>query len=100
MLKHIVTFKLKGTTEQRLSVAKEFKEALLSLPSQIEALQSMEVGINCNPEENWDIVLTAIVKDLDDLAVYANHPLHLKAASIIKDWKEDRACVDYEFTED
>lgn len=97
MIKHIVTFKLKGSHEERHKVASEFKEALLELPQKIECLKSIEVGINCNPEEKWDLVLTAVVADMHDLQSYANNPHHLKAASIIKDFKEDRACVDFEF---
>lgn len=97
MIKHIVTFKLKGSEFERKLAASKFRNALMALPERIEQLKSMEVGINCNPDEHWDIVLTAIVKDLHDLSIYARHPLHLEAASIIKDFKEDRSCVDYEF---
>ena len=49
MVKHIVTFQLTGTPEERLQVATKFKEALLALPKVIEPLQSIEVGINENP---------------------------------------------------
>lgn len=95
MIKHIVSFKLKGTESEKLSKAQEFKEALEALPGKIESLKSIEVGINCNPAETWDVVLTALVDDMEGLEHYANHPLHLAAAAIIKDCKEDRACVDY-----
>lgn len=96
MIKHIVSFKLKGTPEKRMEAATKFKEALMALPSQIECLKSMEVGINSNPDEHWDLVLIAQVENMDDLQTYATHPLHVKAASIIKDCKEDRACIDYQ----
>ena len=59
MVKHIVTFKLKGTKEERADIARKFKSALEALPEQIEVLQSIEVGINENPAENWDVVLIA-----------------------------------------
>ena len=95
MVKHIVTFKLSGTAEERLKVAKSFKEALLALPSQIEVLKSMEVGINENPAEDWDVVLTAVVPTMADVAVYATHPAHVAAASLLAGHKESRACVDY-----
>ena len=97
MIKHIVTFKLKGTPEERLDAASKFRDALMALPEKIDCLRSMEVGINCNPAEKWDIVLTAVVDNMEDLDKYATHPLHIAAASIIKDCKDDRACVDYEF---
>ena len=95
MVKHIVTFKLKGDSDTRLRIAKEFGKALLALPEVIDCLESMEVGINENPSEDWDIVLTAIVPTMDDVEVYAKHPAHLAAAAIIAPHKESRACVDY-----
>lgn len=97
MVKHIVTFKLKGTDAERQNAAFKFKEALLSLPERIEVLKSIEVGINQNPSESWDVVLTAIVPSMSDVEVYAKHPAHVAAAAIIADCKEARACVDYEF---
>ncbi|MDE6049424.1 MAG: Dabb family protein [Paramuribaculum sp.] len=97
MVKHIVTFKLSGTPAERLSYATKFKEALEALPSKISVLESIEVGINSNPAEDWDIVLTAVVPTMSDVAVYAKHPDHVAAAAIIAPVKESRACVDYEF---
>lgn len=51
MVKHIVTFKLAGSPEERRLVAESFRDALMALPEQIDVLQSMEVGINENPSE-------------------------------------------------
>ena len=95
MTKHIVMFKLQGCDELRRETALRFKTALEALPSQIDVLQSIEVALNENPAEDWDIVLTAIVPTMADVATYAQHPAHLAAASIIKDVKQLRACVDY-----
>jgi hypothetical protein len=97
MVKHIVSFKLKGSAEERRAVASKFRDALMALPEQIEVLQSMEVGLNENPAEDWDVVLIAIVAKMEDVEVYAKHPAHVAAASILKDNKELRACVDYNF---
>lgn len=97
MVKHIVMFKLSGTPQERLEVAGKFKETLLALPGQIDVLRSMEVGINENPAEKWDVVLTAVVPTMADVAVYANHPAHIAAAGLLAGHKEDRGCVDYEF---
>ena len=95
MVKHIVTFKLSGSTEERAAVALRFAEALKALPGQIECLESIEVGINENPAEDWDVVLTATLPSLADVAVYAAHQAHVAAASIIAGCKAARACVDY-----
>ncbi|MDE7472560.1 MAG: Dabb family protein [Muribaculaceae bacterium] len=95
MVKHIVTFKLTGTPQERLDVATRFKNALDKLPEQIDVLRSIEVGINANPAESWDVVLTAIVDKMEDVDVYAKHPAHVAAAGLLAGHKADRACVDY-----
>ena len=97
MVKHIVTFQLTGTADQRLEVARQFKTALESLPRQIDVLQSIEVGINENPNEQWDVVLTAIVPTMADVETYAKHPAHVAAAALLAGHKANRACVDYTF---
>ena len=74
MVKHIVTFKLTGTAEERRAVAEKFADALRALPARIDVLESMEVGINENPAESWDLVLTATVPTLADVETYSNHP--------------------------
>lgn len=95
MVKHIVTFKFKGSEEERKEIAGKFAEALRALPSQIKELKAIEVGINGNPNEKWDLVLTATADSLEDVAIYSAHPAHVAAVQIIAPHKEDRACVDY-----
>lgn len=95
MVKHIVMFKLHGSEELRRKIAEDFKAALLALPEKIECLESMEVGINENREEDWDVVLTAVVPTMKDVAAYAKHPAHIAAAAILGPYKEARGCVDY-----
>ena len=95
MVRHIVTFKLTGSPEERRMVAERFRDALLALPEKIDVLKSMEVGINENPSEEWDVVLAAVVPDMQSVEVYAKHPAHVAAASLIAGHKEARACVDY-----
>ena len=69
MVKHIVMFKLKGTAEERRAVASQFKAALEALPEKIDVLRSIEVGLNQNPAETWDVVLTAVVDKMADVEV-------------------------------
>ncbi len=95
MVNHIVTFRLKGTPEQRRDAARRFCDALLALPTQIDVLKSMQVGINENPAEDWDIVLHARVERMEDVAKYSAHPAHVAAAGIIAPCRDARACVDY-----
>jgi len=95
MVKHIVCFKFSGSREERDAACRRFEDALMALPEQIECLQSMEVGINSNPAESWDLVLTAVVPAMSDVEVYAKHPAHVAAAGLVKPQIEARACVDY-----
>lgn len=95
MVKHVVTFKFKGSPEEKKNVATKFAEALVQLPDDIPQLKSIEVGINMNPAETWDLVLTATADSLDDVAIYSAHPAHQAAVAIIAPYKEERACVDY-----
>ncbi len=97
MIKHTVMFKLHGSEELRRKIAEDFKAALLALPEKIDCLQSMEVGINVNPAEDWDVVLMAVVPTMADVNTYAKHPAHVAAAAILGPYKEARACVDFEF---
>ena len=97
MIKHIVTFKLKGTEAERRDACVRFRDALMALPSRIDVLESMEVGINENPAESWDIALIAVVPTMADVERYAKHPDHVAAAAIVAPLKESRACVDFEF---
>lgn len=88
-------FKLNGEPEERLAASKKFAEMLLELPDIIDCLVSMEVGLNGNPAEKWDVVLTATIDKMENVSVYANHPAHVAAAAVIAPLKEDRGCVDY-----
>lgn len=96
MVKHIVTFKFSGTEAEKAEACRKFRDALMALPAKIDCLESMEVGINHNPAESWNLVLTAIVPTMADVAVYAKHPEHVAAAGLVKPQIEGRACVDYE----
>lgn len=99
MVKHIVLFKLKETLsrEEKLKVMNDFKAAIEALPATIDFIRKIFVGLNANPAEKWDICLDSEFDTLADVNAYAVHPDHVAAAGILKEVKEDRACVDYEF---
>lgn len=97
MVKHIVMFRLAGEAAATAAMAAEFKTAIEALPAQIKELKSVEVGVNDGPAAgNWNIVLTAVCDNYDDLAAYSAHPAHLACVAIIKAAIEQRACVDYQ----
>lgn len=99
MVKHIVLFKLRefDSAEEKREVLVRFRDALMALPPKISCLVSIEAQINENPAESFDLALTTVFNNFEDLATYANHPDHVAAASIFKANAAGRACVDYTF---
>ncbi len=99
MVKHIVLFKLKDDvpTAEKLAIMNNFKEAIEALPAKISVIRNIEVGLNMNPGETWDIALYSEFDSLEDMKAYATHPDHVAAGKILADAKENRACVDYNF---
>ena len=59
MVKHIVLFKLRDDVpvEEKLVVMNSFKEAIEALPAKISVIRKIEVGLNMNPGETWNIAL-------------------------------------------
>lgn len=96
MVKHIVIFKFSGNAEARKDAAEKFKAALEQLPSIIPHLLSIEVGLNNNPAEDYDLALTATADTFDDIKAYSVHPAHVAAVALVKPIIEKRACVDYD----
>ena len=97
MVKHIVLFKLKNEIPEaeKHAVALKFKAAIEALPEVISFIKHVEVGININPDEQWDITLYSEFNTLEEVKAYAVHPAHVAAAKLLADVKESRACVDY-----
>lgn len=87
-------FRLRGTDEERQSLAIRFTEALDRLPAIIPELDSIRTGVNVNPAEKWDVVLIAEAASPEAIAAYSAHPAHRACVEIIKDHIEQRACVD------
>lgn len=98
MVKHIVLFKLKNevSAEEKQAVALKFKTAIEALPAVIPFIKHVEVGININPDEQWNIALYSEFNTLEEVKAYATHPAHVAAAKLLADVKESRSCVDYE----
>ncbi|MCQ2226347.1 MAG: Dabb family protein [Bacteroidales bacterium] len=99
MIKHIVLFKMRddiaaAEKEVELKVIKAGLEALLGIAP---TLRSIEVGINCNPAEKFDLSLIATFDNLDDLNAYAVHPDHVAVSKRIRAILDVRACNDFEF---
>lgn len=99
MIKHVVLFKLKefATPTEKLNKMRQIKMGLENLRTIIPEISSIEVGLNTNPKEKFDISLITTHKTMEDLAAYAGHPHHLSVSKIIREVLEDRSCVDFEY---
>ena len=99
MIKHVVLFQLNPEVPEiaRQEIANTFKSRIEELPQQIPCIQHIEVGLNVNPEELWDICLVSEFDTMEDLHSYAVHPAHCKVASMIRPYVKGRSCVDYAF---
>ena len=99
MIRHIVLFKLVEfpSVEEKTAKLNEIKSGLEALKDKIEQLKFIEVGINVNPNETFDLALVTEFESLADLDIYAKHPDHVAVAKIIGAVKADRSCVDFEF---
>ena len=98
MVKHIVLFKLKddAPADKKLEAMNGFKAAIEALPAKISVIRKVEVGLNINPGETWNIALYSEFDTLEDVKTYAVHPEHVAAGKLLAEVKESRACVDYE----
>jgi len=99
MVKHRVLFKLKEFSSEKEKALKisEIKSRLEALINLVPPLKKINVGININPKEEFDICLETEHDTLDDLNAYAVHPEHVAVGAIVREVLESRACVDYEF---
>jgi hypothetical protein len=72
------------------------KSMLEALPSKIESLKDMEVGIDIGKSDrSFDLVLTSTFEDQEGLNAYAVHPAHLEVVNVIKEVTAMAKVVDY-----
>lgn len=94
MIKHIVMWKFKEGYEEQMH---EFLNGLKGLVGQVECLRSLEVGVNCNPNEKYNATLICTFDNMEDLKKYAVDPRHVACQKICHPIALERACVDFEF---
>lgn len=97
-MKHIVMFQLKKELHPtiRRQVMQQFKHGIEQLPETIPCIRAIHVGLNVNPDEQWDICLDATFDTIDDVRLYAAHPDHVAVAAALKPFVAARGCVDYD----
>jgi hypothetical protein len=94
MLVHIVMFQFKDENKEANMVM--VKGLLEALPSKINTLHSMEVGIDVSRSpRSFDMVLVSMFEEQAALDVYATHPAHLEVVNVIKEVTTLSKVVDY-----
>lgn len=98
MVKHVLLFKLRDmeSQEQKQAIMVEIKNKLEGLKELVSAIHSIEVHLNQNPKETYDICLISEHLDWDALEAYRVNPHHVEVASFIAQYRESRACADFE----
>ncbi|WP_295055037.1 Dabb family protein [Sulfuricurvum sp.] len=94
MLVHIVMFQFKE--ENKEANMARVKEMLEALPSKINTLHSMEVGIDISrSERSFDMVLVSMFEEQAALDIYVPHPAHQEVVQVIKEVTTLSKVVDY-----
>ena len=99
MVGHVVMFKLKPfeNKKEKEDIMLQIKADLEGLVSVIPEIRRLEVKMNVNSNEEYDLILLSEFDNLHDVHAYASHPEHIKASQLLIAHREKRACVDYEF---
>ena len=96
MFKHIVMFKIKDELDVG-ATSKELCEKLSTMPSHIEEIVSIDIGINQIPSPTaFNVSLITTHKDKESYEKYQAHPYHQQIKSYVVNVTKDRALVDYE----
>jgi len=94
MITHIVF--LQFNDENKEQNIQKVKQLLEELPSKIDIIESLEVGINFNDAPRaMDMSLFTTFKTKEDLKIYATHPEHLKVIEVIREVTQYTKVVDY-----
>lgn len=98
MLKHVVAwnFKEELSKADREESAKRMKKELESLAGVVPGLVYIKVHISPEDGSDRDIVLDSLLTSTSALALYKDHPAHLKAGEFVRSVTKDRVALDFE----
>ena len=94
MIKHIVCFKLKDSSEENKLKAKEF---LLSMKGNVPMLRNIEVGVDfLGSERSYDVILQVELDDAKALDAYQEDPYHVNVVKKhMHQVREASVAIDY-----
>ena len=98
MVHHIVMWKFKPKIkeEDKPDIKAAMKENLESLTGKVPGLLTLEFVEVPLASSTHDIALVSTLEKAEDIAVYSNHPDHVKVANTyVRPYVTERACLDY-----
>lgn len=99
MVQHLIIWDFKDsmTAEEKTAQAAIIKERLEGLLGQIPGLLSLHIYSNLLSSSNGDLVLVSSFDSAEALAVYTDHPAHVKVAvEAVRPFTQNRRCADFE----
>ncbi len=98
MVKHIILWKIneKLSEEDKATVCINAKRELEGLMGKIPGLIEMNVVITALDSSNADMMLDSTFGSEDDLAIYRDHPEHVRVAdTFVRPYTVTRLCLDF-----
>jgi hypothetical protein len=101
MIKHIVMWTIRetGSPRGKLEAMAELKSKLLALKEEIRVIKNLDVhfnSISASPE-NFEVILDSEFESWADLDAYQKHPSHVAVGEYVKNIRQSRAAIDYEY---
>lgn len=98
MVKHIILWTLKETTEEKKQVIlQNMKEQLEGLVGKVPGLLKVEVQICPLASSNAEVMLDTTLENEESLKGYQKHPAHVAVANTyVRPFTDVRMCMDYE----
>lgn len=94
MITHIVFFKLKDNSPEKVEVT---AQVLRDMEGKIEQLKSIEVGVDIiHSARSYDIALITKFDSIADLDAYQVHPVHKLVIEHMNEVRESSVAVDFE----
>jgi len=92
MLTHVVVMHFESPDD-----AVSARDRLLGMKGRIEVLRHIEAGVDVlRSERSWELALITRFDSLDDLQIYAVHPVHKEVLAFIKPRLTRAVTVDFE----
>jgi len=100
MIKHVVMWKMKPFAEGADAEANMniMRERLSALKNVIPQIVRYECGADfLRSPASYDFAIDCVVKNVEDLRIYNDHPEHIRIKQFIAKVTDARVVVDYEF---